>query len=81
MNTECDISLARLVGRTSTAASIINLVRPTTVASGQFITTSVHPCLTQLTAHCDDRRLKFVTQFHRKVPLYLEKTELLYYTL
>jgi len=45
--------MAKGFGRTSSVASIVNLVRVTTV---QFITLSVRLCPAKLITRCDDRR-------------------------
>jgi len=52
MNAQCD-KLVKIVGRTSTVACSVNLVRPITV---QFITLSVHLCQTEFTTRYEDRR-------------------------
>ena len=58
----------------SNVASIVNLVRPTTV---RFIALTVHLCRVKLTTRCDDRRAvanflspKFGTKFQREACRY-----------
>jgi len=75
VDAHCD-KLTDVVGRTSTVASIVNLVRPTTVASlSRWVFT-----LVELYADntCNDRRAaaissmfcsEFGTKFHREIPL------------
>jgi len=46
--------LAKLVGRTSTVASIVNC--RLTNNGPLFVVLSVHRCRTKLTTRCDDRR-------------------------